>query len=715
MKENCVVEFENVCKIYDLKRKKNNKNVVDNKVNQKFYALKNVSFSIDRGEIVGILGTNGSGKSTLSSIIAGISTQTSGKVTIKGEQSLIAINTGLNNQLTGLENIKVKGALLGLSKAKIEEITQGVIEFAELGDFLYQPVKSYSSGMKSRLGFAISISLDPDIIIIDEALSVGDSSFAAKCIKKMEEFKQKGKTIFFVSHSLSQVKSFCNKALWIEGGELKQYGDIDEVSKNYSKYIKDIKEKIHEEKQKFNKEIFEKRIVTDENNRSIKSFIKKLSELKDKINLRKYKKSYISAIIVLMFIIATGIVGIGLNRNDEPIKEDNLAMDNQGAEEIETKEYNFLFLVEGEDISEYKNQYRTYLNDMEGKTVYAITNVGITSDGKITITNIPISLQVYYENLILSDEIRFFNLIERDLILSNIEKDIINKDLDNIFMIKQENLINFAMNLGIGLEISNNNFIWNYIDKKYYVNNSLIDNENANYFKEAITIIINNLLKLDSVERSVAMSILLGNDIDLLNDKLDIIGDFPISSMNISFNDFNVEKVMLREVILESDVLLLENNNLLEREIVISNKDEVNKNIYYKALAEELIIIKEENGELQEESSDINTNVDNNEGQNTITTSRPTTSQNEGTTIPNQNQSATPNEPQIPSQPVTPNYPETPSQPEVPAEPEIPSQPETPAEPEIPAEPETPSQPETPTEPEIPVKPEMLDNIEIQS
>ena len=201
MKENCFIEFKDVCKIYDLKRKKNNKNLVDDKVNQKFYALKNVSFSIDRGEIVGILGTNGSGKSTLSAIIAGISTPTSGEVRIKGEQSLIAINTGLNNQLTGLENIKVKGALLGLSKSKIEEITQGVIEFAELGDFLYQPVKIYSSGMKSRLGFAISISLDPDIIIIDEALSVGDSSFAAKCRKKMEEFKQLGKTILYESHT----------------------------------------------------------------------------------------------------------------------------------------------------------------------------------------------------------------------------------------------------------------------------------------------------------------------------------------------------------------------------------------------------------------------------------------------------------------------------------------------------------------------------------
>lgn len=261
MKEDYAVEFKNVCKIYDLKSKGKKKRIVDKKSSKKFYALKDISFSIKKGEVVGILGTNGSGKSTLSSILAGISSVDSGEVKIKGEQALIAINTGLNNQLTGLENIKVKGALLGLSKKRIEEITQGVIEFAELGDFLYQPVKRYSSGMKSRLGFAISIQLNPDIIIIDEALSVGDSSFAAKCLKKINEFKENKKTIFFVSHSLAQVKSFCNKGLWIEGGNLKAYGDIENVARDYALYIEDIKKKSDEEKKAFSKEIFDKRIV----------------------------------------------------------------------------------------------------------------------------------------------------------------------------------------------------------------------------------------------------------------------------------------------------------------------------------------------------------------------------------------------------------------------------------------------------------------------
>ncbi len=162
--ENYAIKFENVSKIYKLKKKNDGKN--KSSVTKRFYALKDISFEIPKGEVVGILGTNGSGKSTLSLILAGISEIDEGTMLVNGEQSLVAINTGLNKQLTGLENINVKGALLGLSKKRIQEIVDGVIEFAELGDFLYQPVKKYSSGMKSRLGFSISIYLNPDIIIV---------------------------------------------------------------------------------------------------------------------------------------------------------------------------------------------------------------------------------------------------------------------------------------------------------------------------------------------------------------------------------------------------------------------------------------------------------------------------------------------------------------------------------------------------------------------
>ena len=224
------VELEHVSKIYKLKKKDG-----EPKGSESFYALRDITLKIRRGDVVGILGTNGSGKSTLSLVLSGISDIDEGKMTVNGEQALISINTGLNNQLTGLENINVKGALLGFNKKKIQQMTEGVIEFAELGDFLYQPVKKYSSGMKSRLGFSISLALDPDIFIIDEALSVGDKGFAKKCLDRMMKLRnEKDKTILFISHSLPQVKGFCKTGLWIEGGKLMEMGPIDEVCDHYS-------------------------------------------------------------------------------------------------------------------------------------------------------------------------------------------------------------------------------------------------------------------------------------------------------------------------------------------------------------------------------------------------------------------------------------------------------------------------------------------------
>lgn len=262
------IEFNNVSKIYSLKSK-DKKNSDD----KRFYALKDISFKIPKGEVVGILGTNGSGKSTMSVVLAGISQVDEGEMVVHGEQALIAINTGLNQQLTGLENIELKGALLGLSKKRIQEITDGVIEFAEIGDFLYQPVKKYSSGMKSRLGFSINLCLDPDILIVDEALSVGDKGFAQKCIDKMKELKSQGKTIVFISHSLPQVRDFCDTAMWIEGGMLKEYGDIDEVCDHYAEYVDYYNKLSNADKKKERDTKFEKRIIKEKEKRS---FFKKI-------------------------------------------------------------------------------------------------------------------------------------------------------------------------------------------------------------------------------------------------------------------------------------------------------------------------------------------------------------------------------------------------------------------------------------------------------
>jgi len=202
-----------------------------------FYALKNVDFTAYKGEVVGFVGINGSGKSTLSNIIAGIVPQTSGEVKVNGETSLIAVAAGLKADLTGRDNIEMKLLMLGFNKKEIKELEPDIIEFSELGDFIDQPVKSYSSGMRSRLGFSISVNVDPEILIIDEALSVGDKAFAEKSLAKMNEFKEEGKTMIFVSHSIGQMKRFCTKILWLEFGQVKKYGDVNKVIAHYEDFL----------------------------------------------------------------------------------------------------------------------------------------------------------------------------------------------------------------------------------------------------------------------------------------------------------------------------------------------------------------------------------------------------------------------------------------------------------------------------------------------
>lgn len=261
MEENIAIEFKNVSKIYKLKRK--DKNVQKNEKTQFFYALKDISFQVKKGQVLGILGTNGSGKSTMALVLSGIAAPNEGTITVNGEQSLVAINTGLNKQLTGFENIQLKGALLGLSKKRVQEIVDGVIEFSEIGDFLYQPVKKYSSGMKSRLGFSINLCLNPEILIVDEALSVGDKGFAQKCLQKMNELKAEGKTIIFISHSLPQVREFCDSAMWLEGGKMREYGEIQEVCNHYAEYIEHYNTLSKAEKKADRENKFKERIIKD--------------------------------------------------------------------------------------------------------------------------------------------------------------------------------------------------------------------------------------------------------------------------------------------------------------------------------------------------------------------------------------------------------------------------------------------------------------------
>lgn len=255
------VKFHNVTKKYKMHSKNSEKLkdiIYPGGFGENFYALRNLTFEAQNGDVIGIVGVNGSGKSTMSNLIAGITPPTVGSIDIKGKVALIAIAAGLNNQLSGRENIELKCLMMGLSKQQIEELTPEIIDFADIGKFIDMPVKKYSSGMKSRLGFAISVSINPDVLVIDEALSVGDQTFADKCLKRMNEFKAQGKTIFFVSHSLGQVKKFCTKALWLEYGEIRDYGPIEEVMPKYESFLKEYKAMSKEEQQKFKKEAMEK-------------------------------------------------------------------------------------------------------------------------------------------------------------------------------------------------------------------------------------------------------------------------------------------------------------------------------------------------------------------------------------------------------------------------------------------------------------------------
>lgn len=259
---NEAVIVNNVTKKYRMYRSKKEQIkdlLLPGRAGTNFNAIENISLTAYEGDVIGLVGINGSGKSTLSNIIGGVMPPTEGEVIKNGEVHVIAINAGLNNQLTGLENIEFKCLLMGFSKEKIRELTPEIINFSELGDFIYQPVKKYSSGMKSKLGFAISVSADPDILVIDEALSVGDQTFTNKSLDKMNEFKDQGKTIFFVSHNLGQIKSFCKKVAWIEGGRLKKFGSTVEVMKEYEEFIDGYKKLSKKEQESFRLELAERR------------------------------------------------------------------------------------------------------------------------------------------------------------------------------------------------------------------------------------------------------------------------------------------------------------------------------------------------------------------------------------------------------------------------------------------------------------------------
>ncbi len=206
---------------------------------REFVALEDINFTISQGETFGVIGENGAGKSTLLKILAKTLKPTSGELKINGRTAaLLELGAGFNPELTGEENIYLNAYLLGLSKGEIDRKKAEIIDFSELEDFIFRPVKTYSSGMHVRLAFSIAVCVDPDILIIDEALSVGDQHFQKKCIDRMMQFKNRGKTIFFCSHSLYLVQELCSRSVWLKKGRMERYGETSKVINAYTDWVR---------------------------------------------------------------------------------------------------------------------------------------------------------------------------------------------------------------------------------------------------------------------------------------------------------------------------------------------------------------------------------------------------------------------------------------------------------------------------------------------
>lgn len=239
-----VIRLAHITKIYKLYNKPQDRfketfSLTHKKYSRDFYALRDISFEIQQGESVGFVGKNGSGKSTLLKILTGVLSPTGGEKSIDGRISaLLELGAGFNMEFTGIENIYLNGTIMGISREEMEKRVDSIVQFADIGDFIYQPVKTYSSGMFVRLAFAVAIHVDPEILIVDEALAVGDTRFQLKCMDKFMEFMQAGKTILFVSHDVNMIKRFCSRVIWINEGDLVMDGDTDLVTDQYTDFLK---------------------------------------------------------------------------------------------------------------------------------------------------------------------------------------------------------------------------------------------------------------------------------------------------------------------------------------------------------------------------------------------------------------------------------------------------------------------------------------------
>lgn len=265
--QDTAISVKNLSKVYKLYNKhidrmKEAIHPFKKKYHRNFYAVKNIGLKVKRGEILGIVGRNGAGKSTLLGIITGILTPTTGNCIVNGRISaLLELGSGFNPELTGIENIYLNGTIKGYTKKEMDEKLDEILSFAEIGDFINQPIKTYSSGMKARLGFAVAVNIDPEVLILDEVLSVGDELFRRKCHAKMEELFKSGCTVLYVSHSLNTVNDICSRAILLDKGELILEGPPKFVTMYYQKFFNAKKEeqnKVRNEIIQLNKQVEKK-------------------------------------------------------------------------------------------------------------------------------------------------------------------------------------------------------------------------------------------------------------------------------------------------------------------------------------------------------------------------------------------------------------------------------------------------------------------------
>lgn len=268
MNNDLSIEVKDLVKVYNLynssaDRLKEIFSIRGKKFHDNYYALNGINFSVKKGETFGIIGTNGAGKSTLLKLITDVATPTEGAVNVNGKISaLLELGAGFNKDYTGIENIYLNGTMMGYSREEMKQRIDSIVEFADIGDFIYQPVKTYSSGMFARLAFAVAINIEPEILIVDEALSVGDVFFQNKCYKKFEELREKNITVIFVSHDIGTVKQLCSRVLWLEHGIQQMVGDSVEVCNEYSNSI--LKKRAKEFEKNNNTEFKESVSITKE-------------------------------------------------------------------------------------------------------------------------------------------------------------------------------------------------------------------------------------------------------------------------------------------------------------------------------------------------------------------------------------------------------------------------------------------------------------------